>query len=387
MTRDSAKLYEAFAVSAPALEPIVAKELVDLGHAAAVSVEGGVEFKANRRQLYEANLHLRTASRVVIRLGRFRALTFAELEKHARKIPWERVISRGQRVELRVTCRKSKLYHSDAVAERIERAIVEKFEAIVTPHSPDEDAADPQTSGAQLIIVRFDHNHCTVSADSSGALLHLRGYRASVTRAPVRETLAAALVLASEWDRTSPLLDPFCGSGTIPIEAALLTGGIAPGKHRQFQFMNWPDFNAAEWKRVLDGAVRSETRGGPMIRGSDATAAAIRAATENAERAGVTNRVRFERADALQIRSEGSPGWIISNPPYGVRLGNTTESRRLMRDFAIHLRQQFPGWRLALLAPADVATIPGLDVKPLARTTNGGLSVRILVGQVPSGRS
>lgn len=381
---NAAGQYQAFAVAAPGLEPIVAKELVDLGHSGLNAIDGGVEFNANRRQLYEANLHLRTASRVVIRLGRFRALTFAELEKRAGKIPWEQVIASGQGVALRVTCRKSKLYHSGAVAERIERAIVERCHANVSPVSPDEDLADPRSAGSQLIVVRFDHNHCTVSADSSGALLHLRGYRASITRAPVRETLAAALLLASGWDRKSPLLDPFCGSGTIPVEAALLACRIAPGRQRQFQFMKWPGFNSSEWQRLLESAAKAETEAAPVIRGSDRTTAAIRAATENAERAGVPARIRFKQADALKLDPEGASGWIVSNPPYGVRLGSADESQRLITAFADRLRAEFGGWRLAMLAPADVAPVRGLDLKPLTRTTNGGLSVRILVGSVPS---
>lgn len=386
MHRDAAEPDQAFAVAAPGLEPIVAQELADLGLTELKPVEGGVEFTANRRQLYAANLHLRTASRVVIRLGRFRALTFAELEKHARKIPWERVIGPGQNVALRVTCRKSKLYHSGAVAERIERAIVERQHVTVRPVTQDEEAAGPGADSGQLIVVRFDHNHCTVSADASGALLHLRGYRASVTRAPLRETLAAALLLSSGWDRQSPLLDPFCGSGTIPIEAALLANRIAPGKNRQFQFMSWPGFSATEWKRVLDAAVSAETDSRPEIRGSDQTAAAIRAATGNAERAGVSDRIRFERVDALRLAGGGTPGWIVSNPPYGVRLGSASDSRRLIRDFAVRLREQFAGWKLSLLTPADVTSLPGLDLTPLTRTTNGGLNVRILVGNVPGRR-
>lgn len=383
MTRTAATAYEAFAVAAPGLEEIVAAELASLGVDGTATMDGGVEFNATRRQLYEANLQLRTASRVLIRLARFRALTFAELEKRAKRIPWERVVAPGQRVALRVTCRKSRLYHSDAVAERIARDLVQRVQTDVSPAPPDEDAPDPRAATPQLIVVRFDHDHCTVSGDSSGALLHLRGYRASVTAAPLRETLAAALVLASGWNQSSPLLDPFCGSGTIPIEACLIAARIAPGKHRRFQFMDWPDFDAADWRRVHSAAVRNERTSVPIIVGSDRTASAIRAATENADRMGLTLHLRFEKIDALRVDPSPEAGWIVSNPPYGVRLGDMNTSRILLRDFGWHLRERFGGWRVCVLTPHDVRSMPGLHLKPVMHTSNGGLRVQALAGTVP----
>lgn len=387
MTRDAAVRYDAFAVAAPGLEELVAGELSDLGIGDANVVDGGVEFGATSRQLWEVNLHLRTASRVLVRLAKFRALTFAELEKKARAIPWDRVISRGQRVTLRVTCRKSRLYHSDAVAERLARDLKARVGADVGAAERDADDTDQASDEAQLIVVRFDHDHCAVSADSSGAHLHQRGYRTAVTEAPVRETLAAALVLASGWDQTSPLIDPFCGSGTIPIEAAMIAARIAPGGNRQFRFMEWPKFEASIWKQLLAAAKRREKRDVvPVILGSDRSAAAIRAATENAERAGVSGAVRFERVDALRVEPVLPPGWLVSNPPYGVRLGDADEVRTLMTQFGQRLRQLFGGWHLVLLAPAKFERLPGITLEPGPRTTNGGLRVQVLTGLVPTGQ-
>lgn len=348
-------------------------------------VDGGVGFSASPRQLYEANLHLRTASRVLIRLSQFRALSFAELERRAKRIPWETVLDKGRPVALRVTCRKSRLYHSDAVAERIERDLLARCGTKVTASTRDEDDEGPAASDAQLIVVRFDRDHCTVSADSSGAHLHQRGYRTHVTTAPLRETLAAALILASEWDRRSPLLDPFCGSGTIPIEAALIAAKVAPGKNRRFQFMRWPGFNPTEWERIHAIAVDKEHRVAlPPIRGSDHAASAILAATGNADRAGVAGLVEFTRADALDATADDGAGWIVSNPPYGVRLGAAVDSRRLLNDFGQRLRERFAGWRLALLVPAELRRVPGLALTPNLRTSNGGLRVHMLAGSVPS---
>ena len=387
MTRDSAAAFDAFAVAAPGLEGIVAKELEGLGIGDATIVDGGVEFSAKPRELWEANLHLRTASRVLVRLAKFRALTFAELEKKARNIPWERVLSNGQRVTLRVTCRKSRLYHSDAVAERLARDLKARVGADVGAAERDADDTDQVSDEAQLIVVRFDHDHCTVSADSSGAHLHQRGYRTAVTEAPMRETLAAALVLASGWDATSPLMDPFCGSGTIPIEAAMIAARIAPGRNRPFRFMQWPKFEPGVWKQLLSAAKRREKLDSvPDILGSDRSAAAIRAATENAERAGVANAVRFERVDALGVEPVLAPGWLVSNPPYGVRLGDAVEARTLMTQFGQRLRQLFGGWHLVLLAPAKFERLPGITLEPGPRTTNGGLRVQVLTGLVPTGQ-
>ena len=386
MNRESAAV-DAFAVAAPGLESLVAGELEALGINGARIVDGGVEFSATSRQLWEANLHLRTASRILVRLLKFRALTFAELEKKARGIPWDRVISRGQRVTLRVTCRKSRLYHSDAVAERLARDLKARVDADVGAPERDAEDADSTSDESQLIIVRFDHDHCTVSADSSGAHLHQRGYRTAVTEAPVRETLAAALVLASGWDETSPLMDPFCGSGTIPIEAAMIAAKIAPGRNRQFRFMKWPKFEPSIWKQLLAAAKRREKRDAqPVILGSDRSAAAIRAATENAERAGVSGAVRFERVDALQVEPVLPPGCLVSNPPYGVRLGDADEARTLLSQFGQRLRQLFGGWQLCLLAPAKFERLPGIHLESGGQTTNGGLRVQVLTGVIPTGQ-
>jgi putative N6-adenine-specific DNA methylase len=380
--------YGAFAVSAPGLESIVASELVELKAGDVHIVDGGVEFLASLRSLYEVNLQLRTASRVLVRLARFRAMSFAELEKKARTIPWELVLSRGEPVLLRVTCRKSRLYHSDAVAERIARDLAARFDAQATTTATGDDA-DPETPSpsAQLIVVRFDHDHCTVSADSSGAHLHQRGYRTSVTQAPMRETLAAALVMASGWDRRTPLLDPFCGSGTVPIEAALMAARIAPGRNRDFRFMRWPGFDRAEWARVHAAGAAAEQRIHlPAIRGSDHSVAAIRAAKENSERAGVAGSVDFERQDAEQVTARDGVGWVVSNPPYGVRLGNAREATDVMSRFGAALRQRFGGWHVALLASARLERAAGFPLHAAYRTTNGGLRVQIFTGVVPVNR-
>ena len=210
----SAEPLEAFAITAPGIARIAAGELSRAGLAVSAVESAGVTFKGGLREVYAANLRLRSASRVIVRSARFQARTFAELERHAGKVAWTRFLAADRAFEVRVTSRKSRLYHSGAVAERISRVIRDGSGAREL-----EVAGDEQHEGerSQLIIVRIERDECTVSIDSSGALLHMRGYRRASAKAPMRETIAAAILLASGWRPNEPLFDPFCGSGTIPI--------------------------------------------------------------------------------------------------------------------------------------------------------------------------
>ena len=253
-----------FAVTLPGLEPFLRQELSEVGPDAARSPRsriiparpggeesGGVAFEAGMTDMLRANLHLRSANRILLRLGDFYAGTFSELRSRAAKLPWEQYIKPGQTVALRVTCHKSKLYHSGGVAERVAGAIQDRLGKPVQVVKFDEDL----NPVPQLVVVRLFLDQCEISLDTSGALLHRRGYRLETAKAPLRETLAAALLLASGWDGTAALIDPFCGSGTIPIEAALMAGRIAPGKKRNFAFMGWPGYDSKLWNALLKEAL------------------------------------------------------------------------------------------------------------------------------------
>ena len=244
MANSTRSRFDVFASTAPGLESITAGELKSLGMRGKQDI-GGVSFAGDLTDIYRANLWLRTASRVVVRLGGFHASTFYELERRCRKLPWTDFLPTSGNVAVRATCRKSRLYHSDAVAERVLAAIARVAPAGVslqpsTAATPDDETDEvgrrEDERPTQLFIVRIVHDEVEISADSSGALLHRRGYRKEVAKAPLRETLAAAMLLASGWQKNESLLDPLCGSGTIPIEAALLARGIAPGLARDFQF-------------------------------------------------------------------------------------------------------------------------------------------------------
>lgn len=380
--------FELFASTAPGLESIAAGELKSLGVRGRQEI-GGVAFAGDLDRLYQANLWLRTASRVVARLGHFHASTFHELERRAKKLPWKEFLPASGSVRLRVTCRKSRLYHSDAVAERVLSVISESASRkIVAGSDGSDDEGEDAGSEAQLFIVRIVHDQVEISADSSGELLHRRGYRQEVAKAPLRETLAAAMVLASGWRRGEPLLDPMCGSGTIPIEAALIARGIAPGVRRKFQFMNWPTFDESRWKTIVDSARNAATSSAESISGTDRDTGAIGAGRRNAERAGVADGIQFsekpisESIADLQDAGSGA-GWILTNPPYGVRIGEGDDLRNLYARLGLELRTK-SGWRLGVLT-SDTGLVgqTRLSMRSRFDTRNGGIPVSFMVSEKP----
>lgn len=373
-----------FVVTAPGLEPFTAREIRALGLAGrrvGQPTVGGLEFAGSLRDLYRLNLHLRTASRVIVRLGEFYAAAFSELRKKVSYLPWERYLRPGQPVAVRVTCHQSKLYHSDAVAERVLGAIGDRMGAPSEPVAWDEDSSEAPPQG---VVVRLSNNMATVSMDSSGALLHRRGYRLATAKAPLRETLAAAMLLASEWDMEAPLLDPFCGSGTIPIEAALLARQIAPGKIRRFAFMDWTSFAADLWAEEHAAALAAEREVMPLLLASDRDAGAIRAAEANAGRAGVAGAITFTCQAVSAVTPPLGPGWVVTNPPYGVRVSADKDLRNLYAQLGHVLRLRCPGWQVALLC----SSLPLLHQMRMPLDTsrswvNGGLRVMCACGTVP----
>ena len=398
--------FELFAVTAPGLESITAGELKTLGIKGHQQPDGGggIAFEGDLDRMYLANLWLRTASRVLVRLGRFHASTFYELERRAKKIRWADFLPETGSVTARVTCRKSRLYHSDAVAERLlgviagvappgidlqiagsssEDAGIEENEAKAAGRAvPKGDAA----ARSQSFVVRIVNDQCEISADTSGELLHRRGYRQEVAKAPLRETLAAAMVLASGWRSDEPLVDPMCGSGTIPIEAALIGRKMAPGVDRRFQFMNWPSFDMRMWNELLEKAKASVVKGHLDIRGADRDAGAIESAARNAERAGVPGDIKFSTESvsgsfaALEDVADGE-GWMITNPPYGVRVGESGDLRNLYSTLGTGLKAK-RGWRIGILTADDsLAAQMRTQIRSRFESRNGGIPVRYLVSE------
>ncbi|MGB8212474.1 MAG: class I SAM-dependent RNA methyltransferase [Anaerolineales bacterium] len=379
-----------FAVTAPGLEPFTAQELISLGfQLSAVSSqpsEGGVLFKGDLQDLYRANLHLRTASRILARLGNFfHATSFPELHERAAHLPWERFITPGQPVALRVTCHGSKLYHSEAVARSVSAGLDERL----GKPSPLVKAGEPADGRlAQLIVARLVDDQCTVSVDSSGELLHKRGYRLAVAKAPLRETLAAALLMASGWDKAAPLLDPFCGSGTIPIEAALMALGIPPGLNRHFACMDWPGFDVQQWAAIRNEAASLQASAfslPPTILASDRDAGAIKMTQENAARAGVADRIEFKCQAVSSITPPPGAGWVVTNPPYGLRISAGKDLRNLYAQFGNVLRLHCSGWNAAVLCNDPILLGQmRMELDTSLGFVNGGIGVRVARGVVPA---
>ena len=386
-----------FAVAAPGISGLLANECEAMGLAPHEVSHAGVALQLDLDSLFLLNCWSRLASRVIVRLGDFEARTFASLERSAERLPWDLYISPKTPVQIRVTCRKSRLYHSDAVAERIGRVIdLVVPGSHVNPATDCEDEHGARSVGgqihhrdegdsplSQLILVRLERDHCTISVDSSGPLLHRRGWRLATAKAPLRETLAAAMLAAVDWQGEVPLVDPFCGSGTIGIEAALRARHVAPGLSRRFVMEYWPVTDTAACDSVRKTA-RTRVRPGvgvPVIL-QDRDAGAIRAVEANARRAGVLQDIVVTRAalSNLDLKGIGTRGMILTNPPYGNRVSSDSDLRPLFARFGDILRGGGNGWNAAMLMPRNTSLLRQLrmPLSSLFTTSNGGLSVELL---------
>lgn len=354
--------HDAAAICTPGLETICEAELVALGIKPKRGVSGVIEFKANNRQLYAANLWLRTASRVLIRLATFRATDFAHLQERASEIDWTEWIPDDHAPEFRVTASKSKLYHTAAVAQRLHQ--------VVGPPSIGEPT--------QPFVVRIDRDLVTVSVDSGGVPLNHRGWRTELGVAPLRPTMAAAVLLAQGWDGSTPLIDPFCGSGTIAIEAALIARNLPPGGERRFAFQQWKGFESGAWASVNGGAKAAAKDATITIEASDRDVGAVEATKHNAERAGVAELIDVQKRVVSDLPPATGAGLVATNPPYGKRVGDG-DLRPLYQRFGMVLREHRPEWDLVIVA-ADhrLARSIDRDLRPLKGFGHGGLKVQIL---------
>ena len=360
-----------FAVAAPGLEPVLEREVRAFAPEAR-AVAGGVEFAGTLETLYRANLWLRTATRVLLRVGTLEARDFSRLRRGVAKLPWPRFVAEGAALDFHVSQTRSRLYHTGAVEENLALAI--------------RDAVGAAGEGPAVgIYARGERDQWTLSVDSSGELLHRRGWRRDVTEAPLRETLAAGMLLLCEWDPETPLVDPMCGSGTIALEACAMAMRMPPGLAREFAFMRWPDADTALWSRLREQA-RAELRPPPApILASDRDAKAVRATIENAQRGGFD--VTIAQKEFALVAPPPGRGLVLVNPPYGRRLGDPRALRRLCTDLGRWLRSRFAGWRAGVLLPGrDIEKYFGLPLRAAHDLRNGGLRVRLLQFDVPQGQ-
>jgi putative N6-adenine-specific DNA methylase len=366
-----------FVSSAPGIEPLLCEELAALGMIDPKVVPGGVEGLGHRRVIYRANLESGLATHVLVRIGEVVATEFAVLERRLGELPFERFVRAGVPRAFRVTARKSRLIHTGAIAERAARAIAARLGDAVEDAAEERLPSEPQRVAIQI---RMERDLATISLDTSGAPLHRRGYRLVTGKAPLREDLARALVIASGWDRCSPLIDPFAGSGTIAIEAALLARGTPPGFARRFAFERTPLFDEAAWSAVREAT--SNAGAAPPILAGDRDASAIAAARENAAHASVGDAIELVHASVGELPFGSTRATVVTNPPYGHRLGEVGDLAPLYRTLGRRFRELPPGSRIAL---ATSERRLGMRVHEGLRTAfvtqSGGLRIRALAGE------
>ncbi len=364
-----------FAVAAPGLELAVLREVERLeGVTGATAVAGGVEFSGPLGIGMAANLHLRIATRILVRVGEVRAREFGKLRWMSAKLPWAPFISRDRPVAFTASASRSRLYHTGAIAETMALALADAVGALPT--------AAPEGEGTTRILVRGVDDRFTFSIDASGDLLHKRGARVETGKAPVRETLAAGMLALAGWNGLEPLCDPLCGAGSLVIEACSMALRRAPGIDRSFAFERWPMFDAAAWQRLRAAARSAELAAPPAaIFGSDRSERAIETTRRNAERAGLLAHMTIEKAEisAAPVPS-GARGLVVANPPYGHRLqGGPT----LWRNLGRALRERFAGWRAAILAPSAVHKAIGLPIRQTHDLRNGGIRTQLALVEIP----
>ncbi len=304
---------------------------------------GRVYFTGGAAEIAKANINLRIGERVLLELGRFRAETFDELFERTKALPWEELIPKDAAFPVKGYSLNSKLFSVSDCQKIIKKAIVERLKSVYGIEWFPETA---ETYQIQFSIMKDTASLCI---DTSGEGLHKRGYRPAHNAAPLKETMAAAMVSLSRYRGREDFCDPFCGSGTIPIEAALIAKNRAPGLHREFSAMRWRSLDRAVWQLEREEAASREFNGSYNIIGADIDPAALKIARENAERAGVSDIVRFEKADAAKFDRHTENGIIVTNPPYGERIMEKQEAERLYRLFGEAWRKT-ENWKLYLLS-------------------------------------
>lgn len=336
--------FEIFATCPPGLEPFLCAEVKERGFKAASQERGGVSFHGDWEDVWRANLILRGASKVLARIGEFRAFHLAQLDKRARKFPWADVLTQGPSVKVEiVTNKKNKIYHSGAAVERIEKAISEEFS---TPIAQGLDDAEIVIKG------RIDRNNLILSVDTSGEGLHKRGHKQAMGKAPMRETMAALLLRACGYDGHETVVDPMCGSGTFLIEAAEIASGMMAGRARGFAFEKLASYEPEKFERIKASWKSGNTE--QKFYGSDRNVKVIEMAGENSKRAGVAEHCIFKPnpISALE-RPDGAPGLVIVNPPYGARVGKKKDLYALYKSFGVVMEERFSGWRVGLVTSDD----------------------------------
>lgn len=321
--------YELFAPCHFGLEAVLKREIIDLGYEVTEVVDGRVSFEGDEEAIARCNVFLRTTERVMLKVGSFKAVTFDELFEKTKALPWENFIPKdGKFWVKKASSIKSKLFSPSDIQRIVKKAIVDRLSGKYNILRFPEDGSE------YPIRITILKDEVTVGLDTSGESLHKRGYRRLTVKAPITETLAAALISLTPWKKDRLLIDPFCGSGTIPIEAALIGLNIAPGMKRDFQAMAWdnilPKSLFKEAKKEAEDLIDRETK--LSIQGYDLDTSALDAARGNLALAGLDGNIHFQQRDMRDISSAKKYGFIITNPPYGERLEEKEAMPKLYRE-------------------------------------------------------
>ncbi|WP_230467208.1 THUMP domain-containing class I SAM-dependent RNA methyltransferase [Lujinxingia vulgaris] len=367
-----------FATTQPGLENALLAELRQLKIKKPQVLTGGVEFQATYATLYEANLTLRSATRVWLRLDEFRARDTSELYRKCRRFDWERLLGPDLTLTIQAHSQQSRMVHTGTISEVTAQAIREHFTDDLKRPAPD--FGDQEA--AQRIMVRIEGDRCQLSLDASGPRLQQRGWRTESGPAPLRENIAAGLLLLCDWTPDQPLLDPMCGSATILIEAALLATKTAPNLARNFAFERWQNFEPPKL-RGLRANLKSTQKpdAAPSLLGFDRDPHVLEAAAANARRAGVNAHLHLTPAPLSELQAPDTPpGLILTNPPYGERLASGDALPTLLERW----QNELPRWSVAFIWPreraAEVQKLATDRLQRVATIFNGGISVDLWRG-------
>ena len=360
-----------FVTCQPGLEPLLLAELADQ-QIPAKAVPGGAEFEGSAESVMRACLWLGTASQVLIRLGQFRCRALGELQRKAMDMPWRDWLTTRIPVNFSSRARRSRVYHTGGISERIYNAIGNSLGQAPMLAKDNDDVV-------VHVVTRFNEDICTIAIDATSTPLHRRGYRLDGRKAPLREDIAHALILANQWSPDTAMLDPFCGSGTIAIEAAGLAMGLAPGRMRPPALQQTVRFDFDTWQALLAQSTPREPTA-PIV-ASDRDNGAVAATLANARRAGVDRVITCQQhALAAQpwLEGEAPParGSLITNPPFGVRVSGNNNLIPLYQTLGHRTKALGEGWSTLLLAhDMRLARRTGLPLKPRFTVQHGGLKV------------
>lgn len=335
------------ATSPMGLEAVVARELKELGYEDTAVENGRVNFTGDLIDICRCNLWLRTSDRVLIKMGEFSAVTFDELFEGTKALPWQDWIPAHGEFPVEGRSHKSQLSSVPACQGIVKKAIVEKLKESYHTEWFEE-------NGPRYVIeINLLNDKALLTLDTTGPALHKRGYRKLATEAPLKETMAAAMILLSRWNQnpSRPFYDPCCGSGTLPIEAAMIGWNIAPGLRRTFNSEAWPVLPESLWQQAREEAFDAVKDDIPLnIAGSDIDPNAIEVATAAAKSAGLGKEITFQSMPAVKIQPQGDYGCLITNPPYGERIGEEKEVRKLISQLG-RVAAELPTWSFFALTP------------------------------------